>query len=154
LDILNEIDNDEQFLHRVIFSDETTFPISGHFHRHNVRICANERSHDFVEHERDSPKVNVWCALTRGCVVGSSFFAERTVTSHNYFDMLELFAVPQIDNDNVIFQQDGAPTHYANIFTEFLDEIFPLRWIGRGGWKQWPPRSPDLTPLDFYFWGM
>lgn len=18
---------------------------------------------------------------------------------------------------------------------------------------QWPPRSPDLTPLDFYFWG-
>jgi hypothetical protein len=23
----------------------------------------------------------------------------------------------------------------------------------RGGWKQWLPRSPDLTPLDFYFWG-
>jgi hypothetical protein len=67
--------------------------------------------------------------------------------------MLEPFAVPQTDDDNVIFQQDGAPARYANIVTEFLDETFPRYWIGRGGWKQWPPRSPDLTPLDFYFWG-
>ena len=22
-------------------------------------------------------------------------------------------------------------------------------WIGRGGTIAWPPRSPDLTPLDF-----
>jgi hypothetical protein len=54
---------------------------------------------------------------------------------------------------NAIFQQDGALAHYASIVTEFLDETFPRRWIWRGGWKQWPPRSPDLTPLDFYFWG-
>ena len=28
------------------------------------------------------------------------------------------------------------------------------RWIGRGGSIPWPPRSPDLTPLDFFsFWG-
>jgi len=25
--------------------------------------------------------------------------------------------------------------------------------IGRGGPVLWPPRSPDLTPLDFYLWG-
>jgi hypothetical protein len=31
------------------------------------------------------------------------------------------------DDDNVIFQQDGAPAHYASIVTEFLDEIFPGR---------------------------
>jgi hypothetical protein len=66
--------------------------------------------------------------------------------------MLELFTVPQIDDDNVIFQQDGAPAHYADIVTEFLDETFQRRWIGRGEWKQWPLLSPDLTPLDFYFW--
>jgi hypothetical protein len=122
-------------------------------HRHNVRIWANERPRDFVAHERDSPEVNVWCTLTKDRVIGPYFFAERNVTSHNYLDMLELFAVPQIDDDNVIFQQDGAPGHYANIVMEFLDEIFPRRWIGKCGWKQWPPRSPDLTPLVFYFWG-
>jgi hypothetical protein len=25
---------------------------------------------------------------------------------------------------------------------------FPERWIGKGGPVTWPPRSPDLTPLD------
>jgi hypothetical protein len=31
------------------------------------------------------------------------------------------------------------------------------RWIGRTGaadeeWMKWPPRSPDLTPCDFFLW--
>jgi len=25
-------------------------------------------------------------------------------------------------------------------------------WIGRGGPVPWSPRSPDLNPLDFFFW--
>jgi hypothetical protein len=39
--------------------------------------------------------------------------------------MLEVLVVPQTDDENVIFQQDGAPPHYANTVTEFLDETFP-----------------------------
>jgi hypothetical protein len=85
-------------------------------------------------------------------VIGPFFFAERTVTSTTYLDMLELFAVSQIGGNNIIFQQDGAPPHFSKVVREFLDVNFPRRWIGRGGWKQWPPRSPDLTPLDFYLW--
>jgi hypothetical protein len=26
-------------------------------------------------------------------------------------------------------------------------------WIGRRGTVEWPPRSPDLTPIDLYLWG-
>ena len=37
--------------------------------------------------------------------------------------------------------------------TTFLDETFPGRWVGRGGPTAWPPRSLDLTPLDFFAWG-
>jgi len=29
---------------------------------------------------------------------------------------------------------------------------FPNRWIGRGGAQNWPPRSPDLKPLDYHVW--
>jgi hypothetical protein len=29
----------------------------------------------------------------------------------------------------------------------------PGQWIGRRGAVEYPPRSPDLTPLDFYLWG-
>jgi hypothetical protein len=37
--------------------------------------------------------------------------------------------------------------------TQYLNQTFPERWIGRGGPVHWPPRSPDLTPLDFGLWG-
>jgi hypothetical protein len=34
-----------------------------------------------------------------------------------------------------------------------LDRQFPCHWIGRRGPVEWPPSSPDLTPLDFHLWG-
>ena len=34
-----------------------------------------------------------------------------------------------------------------------MDATFPNRWIGRDGPTPWPPRSPDITPLDFFLWG-
>jgi hypothetical protein len=36
---------------------------------------------------------------------------------------------------------------------KFLDRTFPGRWIGRDGPMPWPPRSSDITPLDFFLWG-
>ena len=69
--------------------------------------------------------------------------------------MLETFVIPTLGNDktSLIFQQDGAPPHFSLKVRDFLDKEFPGRWIGRGGPLAWPPRSPDLSPLDFFFWG-
>jgi len=53
----------------------------------------------------------------------------------------------------IIFQQDGAPPHYETEVRKWLNEKFPGKWIGRRGAIEWAPRSPDLTPLDFYLWG-
>jgi hypothetical protein len=61
-----------------------------------------------------------------------------------------LLLVPQIDG--FISQQDGAPVHVGAIVRTALDEQFSCRWIGRGGRINWPPLTPDLTPMDF-FWG-
>lgn len=36
---------------------------------------------------------------------------------------------------------------------DFLDQRFE-EWIGRAGTVPWPPRSPDLTPLDFFLVGL
>ncbi|EZA47748.1 hypothetical protein X777_15341, partial [Ooceraea biroi] len=36
---------------------------------------------------------------------------------------------------------------------DFLNIRYAHRWIGRGGYVAWPPRSPDLTPIDFFLWG-
>ena len=34
-----------------------------------------------------------------------------------------------------------------------LNEKLEGRWIGRRGAIEWPARSPDLTPCDFFLWG-
>ena len=43
--------------------------------------------------------------------------------------------------------------HYHRDVRAFLDENLQGHWIGRRGTFEFPPRSPDLTPLDFYLWG-
>ena len=66
-------------------------------------------------------------------------------------DMLQNFAIGQFPSGS-IFQQDEALPHYRQV-RDFLNENFPDMWIGRGGPLTWPTRSPNLTPLDFFFWG-
>lgn len=146
---------ESNFLKKVIFSDEATFHVSGKVNRHNCRIWGTENPHNVREQERDSPKINVWCALAIDEVIGPFFFAEPTVTKEVYLDMLELFAIPQIEHrqPNVYWQQDGAPPHWGKIVRVYLNNTFPGRWIGRDGPIPWPPRSPDITPLDFFLWG-
>ena len=69
--------------------------------------------------------------------------------------MLELYVAPQLEEFQlwIIFEQDGAHPHWGSHVRRFLDAIFPNSWIGRDGPTPWPPRSPDITTLDFVSWG-
>ena len=49
--------------------------------------------------------------------------------------------------------QDGAPPHRRRIVTDRLQELFGERVVALHHAIEWPPRSPDLTPLDFFLWG-
>lgn len=143
---------------RIIMSDEAAFHINGRVNKHNCRIWGLENPREFHQHERDSPKVNVWCAVSREKLYGPFFFAENTVRGNNYTDMLENFFYPQLEQDgilnqNVYFQQDGAPPHYSNIARESVNQQFGNNWIGRSGPIEWAPNSPDLTVPDFFVWG-
>ena len=53
----------------------------------------------------------------------------------------------------VNFLQDGAPPHFSCFVTDVLNGRFPDSWIRRDGPIPWPPRRPDLSPLDFFLWG-
>jgi len=59
------LSSDDHFLEKVQFSDEATFHVSGAVSRRNVRICGSENPHAYVEHQRDSTKVNVFCAISQ-----------------------------------------------------------------------------------------
>lgn len=151
---------ENEFHERVVYSDEATFHLSGKVNRHNVRIWGTGNPHATLEHQRDSPKVNVFCAISHAKVYGPFFFHERTVNGHVFLDMLQQWLLPQLEADTAdfILQLDGAPPHYHGSVRDHLNMALPQRWIGRAsqGDQQlihWPPRSPDLTPCDFFMWG-
>jgi hypothetical protein len=57
---------------------------------------------------------------------------------------------------SILYKQGEYPrayVRYSRALTERLDEKFPYRFIWRWGPVEWPPRSPDLTLLEFHLWG-
>ena len=48
------------------------------------------------------------------------------------------------------FQQDGVAPRYGRNVHYYLNEIFVKRWIRRKSPIEWPTRSPDLSPLDYF----
>ena len=82
--------------------------------------------------------------------------ATVTVTGERYRSMITEFLIPELERQNVHhtwFQQDGATAHTARETMTLLKDCFPNRLISRFGDIPWPPRSPDLTPCDFFLWG-
>jgi hypothetical protein len=99
------------FSEKLIFSDEATFHLHGKVNRHNVRIWGTENPHSTIGHIRNSPKLNVFCAMSKEKVYGPYSFAEPTVTGTSYLDMMQEWLMPQLDDsDDFIYQQDGGST--------------------------------------------
>ncbi|GFX91542.1 guanine nucleotide-binding protein G(o) subunit alpha [Trichonephila clavipes] len=66
------------------------------------------------------------------------------------------FFIPELNNHDVQelwFLQDGATCHAARATIDLLKDMFGDRLISRFGPVNWPPRSCDLTPLDYFLWG-
>ncbi|PNF16099.1 hypothetical protein B7P43_G03298 [Cryptotermes secundus] len=85
-------------------------------------------------------------------LTGPVFFSEKTVAERSYLDLLELYTLPQLPSRTFLLQVWALP-HFCHHVRNHLDRKMAGRWIGRGGPIAWPPRSPDLTPVDFPLWG-
>ena len=120
-------DVDDDFFNRLIFGDESTFHFSGKVNKHNVRIWGTKNPRELVQYVRDSPKVNVFCTVSRTKGYGPFFPHENTVTGITYLDMVSEWLLPQMqqDSENFIFIQDGAPPHWHNGVRHYLDENLP-----------------------------
>lgn len=157
--VLGKIGEVPDILSKIMFSDEATFKNNGVVNKHNMHYYATENPHWVrnVDHQHRW-SVNVWGGILGQYIIGPYFFEDR-LTGDVYLHFLQnelpnlLHHVDNETRQNFWFQQDGAPPHYCQTVREFLSEWKENRWIGRGGPIAWPPRSPDLTPLDFYLWG-
>ena len=70
--------------------------------------------------------------------------------------MLNEFFLRKIEEEdigNIWFQQDGATCHTFEATLNVLRPVSEDRIISHRADVLWPPRSCDLTALDYYLWG-
>lgn len=149
---------DPTFLDNIFFSDEAHFNLSGSVNRQNCRFWGTENPHEVQETKKFSPHVTCWVAISRSRIIGPYFFENEesavTVNAVRYQDMLRTWFFPQLRTlgynlNTLYFQHDGATAHTANTTLALLRSTFHEdRVISK---DLWPPRSPDLTPPDFFF---
>ncbi|XP_070528721.1 uncharacterized protein [Cardiocondyla obscurior] len=127
--------------------------------RHNEHHYAEQNPHCIKQINIQGRWIlNVWFGIIGDHIIGPEFIQER-VNAEYYSNFLlnrlnELLEnVPLAHRARMIFQQDGHPAHTSHVVRHILNQKFPNKWIGLHGPQVWPPRSPNLTPLDFFAWG-
>ena len=67
------------------------------------------------------------------------------MTQHSYRELLELEPLGRRKWGELVWQQDDAGPHQANMVLDWLDK-------SRMG-DSWAPSSPDMNPAAFCLWG-
>ncbi|KAF2344443.1 Protein of unknown function DUF4817 [Trinorchestia longiramus] len=109
----------------------------------------------FQEHfpERQSPtKMTIWKNVTRYRTEGTSLNVNKRSIRRKK-KMFEFFKEHLQKIRKSLQEKDGAPAHRTVAVTEKLNELFGNRIIALNHRIEWPPRSSDLTPCDFFLWG-
>lgn len=153
------------WLRKIFWTDEAHFHLHGGVNSHNCHIWTDQRPYVTVEKPLHDEYVSVWCGFSAEFIIGPYFFEEptehgfkrATITGARYLRLLSDYVVPHLVDRGAlvttIYQHDGAPAHINGVVTTFLRETFGDNVISRGSTFEWPPRSPDLTPADFWLWG-
>lgn len=146
------------FIKSVLWTDESSFSTSGIFNRGITHYWARHNTREFQEIQfQGRQSVNVWCGFVQDQIIGPIFY-HGVLTGQQYLNFLQNEIEEYVDDFNyqyrntMVWQHDGAPQHNILHVRNFLNQNYNL-WIGKNGTIPWPPRSPNLTPLDFYLWG-
>lgn len=144
-----------------LFTDEAEFTRDGINNFHNQHFWALENPHEIIESRHQQKfSLNVWGGIVANCLIGPVFLPPR-LDSETYHRFLTRTLPPLLEDipigvrRRMWFMHDGAPAHFSRLARNWLSQPnnYGNHWIGRGGPVPWPARSPDLNPLDFFFWG-
>lgn len=157
--MLRRSQEDPSFFDNILWTDESRFERNGVFNIHNYHSWYIENPHETRESNFQTRfSVNMWSGIVKGEFIGP-FELPARLNADAYLAFLQndlnglLEDVDLETRRRMILQNDGAPCHYARRVREYQNQAFPGRWIGRNGPIEWPARSPDLNPIDFFIWG-
>lgn len=152
--ILERYRHNREIFRCIFWTDEASFTTAGICNRKNNHYWAAENLHVVEETQFQGRRsLNVWAGIIHNQVIYAFF--DGHMNGVKYLQILRekvenyLEHIPLNEVLDIIWQQDGAPCHNTLQVTNYLNQHFD-EWIGRNGPIRWPPRSPDLTPLDFF----
>ena len=144
------------FLSEILWTDEATFRSDGNLNRHNMHYWSDNNPHWLREVQHQGHwSLNVWCGILGGTIIGPYFFDQPlngAVFLNFLVNQLPLLLkdIPLQLRQNMVLRLDCCTAYFSRNEREHVDLGYQQKWIGRGSLFSWPPRSPDLTCLDFY----
>ena len=163
--LINRCERNKNFLRSMVIGDEAAFALNGQVNTRNVREYAPARQPPAFNFDVNlsQQKLTVWLGLCGSGQVIGPFFFNGNVNGTNYLYMINNDVLPQLQEHfeqqirgvfrNLWWAQDCAPAHRSIAVGERLRGLFGNRVIALDHNVEWPPRSPDLTPCDFFLWG-
>ncbi|GFW59173.1 transposable element Tc3 transposase [Trichonephila clavipes] len=122
--------NDHQARRRFVEWAQNEIAVVPDFHK---RILFSDEAHFWLNGYVNKQNCRIWSEANPQVYVETPLHPEK---------LIELW-----------FQQDGATCHTARATIDLLKDTFGDRLISRSGPVNWPPRSCELTPLDYFLWG-
>lgn len=156
--MLDRKNDNQDFFDEILWTDEAVFTTAGMYNRRNTHLWATQNPKAYMEIKHQGRmSMNVWCGILKNRVIGPIIF-QGSLTGNRYLEFLNneieglLEELSIREYNNIVWHQDGAPPHNVFQVRNFLNNRFN-QWIGTYGTINWPPNSPDLTPLDNFLWG-
>ncbi|GFU64647.1 DUF4817 domain-containing protein [Trichonephila clavipes] len=131
--------NDHQARRRFVEWPQNEIAVVPDFHK---RILFSDEAHFWLNGYVNKQNCRIWSEANPQVYVETPLHPEKLTVWCALWAGRELW-----------FQQDGATCHTARATIDLLKDTFGDRLISRFGPVNWPPRSCDLTPLDYFLWG-
>lgn len=152
----------EHFEQKVVWSDEKWFVLHPAPNSQTDRIWApwHPEEEEVCRFQGDA-KVMAWVAVVDGRALEVRWMVDDagrnvSVTGERYLNMWKNDVWPEIRGivrrNGYWGMQDGATSHTTADVMAFLNDKFRGRVISRKAEIEWPPYSPDLNVLDYFFW--
>ena len=151
--MIAKMEYDPAFLRKLTFSDEATFSLNGSVNKHNVHYCMVWRQSEGEDPQSRKDRNTLRLGLHRL----PRSFGIRHGSTHDDRSQIQW----HFKGENCAILQKTPPVLLPTrrcqcplcpAGEETLNSELPGRWIGRRGAIEWPARSPDLTPCDYWLW--
>jgi hypothetical protein len=96
------------------------FHVCQRVNRHNYHVWKSENLHEDMEHKHESPKTNMWCAVTRTYIISPFFFKKPILTDETFPITTEGTALHHI-HAGTDFQSDGTTPQFSHHLLASLD---------------------------------